>query len=106
MAARAPAGLGPAGRKLFRELTTGYVLNPGELALAVEAARTADALSEMAELTAAATGPEKRLCLAEMRAQRLALGRLVAALRLPDDDSPARPQSRPARGFHRLSDGA
>ncbi len=89
MPKRPPADLGAAGRRLYRDLTTGYVLNPADQAVAVEAARTADALAELADLAGAATGSEKRLCLAEQRSQRLALSRLLRQLGLPDDDVPA-----------------
>ncbi|MGR7023403.1 hypothetical protein [Geodermatophilus sp. URMC 62] len=77
---------------MFRDLTSGYVLTPAQRALAVEAARTADALVDVEALIAAANGAERRLCLAEARSQRLALTRILAALARPEEPAAARPK--------------
>ena len=81
----APSGLGPSGRRLWREFTDELELKSGEYTLLAQAARTVDACEW---LTAVADDPElpnveRRLAHAEARAQRVVLARLVEQLRPP-----------------------
>lgn len=90
-----PAGLGDAGRQLWREVVDEFELSGEGMELLRQAARTVDEL----ELLRDALGTEKRLTvqgstgqprahplLAEVRAHRQTLARLLAALDLPGED--------------------
>jgi hypothetical protein len=75
----APRDLEPAGRRLWRSVVEKYPeLTIGEELLLVEAARTADLCDRLN--TAAALPQRPRGTLVELRAQRLTLAKLVAAL--------------------------
>ena len=106
---RAPAGTGPAGRRLWRATLDGYVLTEHELVLLQQATRVIDHLDQLdAQLTAngllvAGRAGELKVhpALAEARQQRLVLAKLLSALRLPVEDSPsARSQRRGIRGVY------
>jgi hypothetical protein len=107
---RAPAGAGPAGRKLWRAVVVEYELQEHELLLLREAVRTADLLDELeATLQAEGTvidspqGRKAHPAATEARAQRVTLARLLAALRLPagEEGGERRPQRRGgARGVY------
>jgi hypothetical protein len=96
-----PGDLADAGRRLWADVTGRFELDEAEAALLLEAARTCDVLAELAD-EVRRTGPvldgKVSPAVVESRQQRLVLSRLVAALRLPqDDDEPAsRPQRRGA----------
>jgi hypothetical protein len=106
-----PAGLGPAGSRLWTSVTSNYDLEVYEELLLTQAARCADRLDELA---AAGTAPTLTTvkgdvaphpALVESRAQSLVLARLLASLRLPSgevaDGSLIRPQRRGgARGTY------
>ena len=90
-----PAGLDASGQRLWAAVTGPYVLTPGELANLAEACRTADeldrlekAVRELPDLTAkGSTGQLKpHPLLAEVRAHRALLQRLMEGLNLPDQD--------------------
>ncbi|SFU04686.1 hypothetical protein SAMN05660657_05064 [Geodermatophilus amargosae] len=108
---RTPAGLRAPGRRLWRSVVDRFDLEPHELTLLEQAARTADVIAALDDVVAAdgllsATGRKPHPAVVEARQQRLVLGRLLAALRLPADDTAA-PDVRPAgkvatlRGFYR-----
>ena len=101
-----PKGTGAAGARLWHSVVDDYELEEHELALLVEAVRTVDVLNEL-EADVRGTGPivsspqgdKANPALVEARQQRIALARLLAALRLPageegDQQSSARPQRR------------
>jgi hypothetical protein len=103
---RPPRGLGAAGRRLWRSILAGWDLNPAELATLADACATADLVERLQEQIDAApdlTEREARRLVAEVRQQRLCRARLVAALRLPDEDPAARTQVRSLRGPYRRS---
>ncbi|MGH4012912.1 MAG: hypothetical protein ACRDSL_03040 [Pseudonocardiaceae bacterium] len=97
-APRAPAGLGTAGRNLWREVLAEFEVPPDGQVLLVQAARTLDELERLREALAAAgvmsTGsagqPVASPLLGEIRAHRALLGKLLEQIALPDqDDQPA-----------------
>jgi hypothetical protein len=105
---RPPAGLKASGKRLWSAVTESFVLNPGELSMLEQACRTSDELARLEaavralpELTTTgSTGQIKpHPLLAEARAHRLLLERLVGALSLPDQDeeSGLRPGQRHAQ---------
>ncbi len=80
-----PPGLGPSGRRLWREYAGRTEFGPGDLVLLREACRTADSLDFLDALAVDTelSDAERRRALAEARGQRGVLVRLVIALR-PD----------------------
>lgn len=88
-----PPGLADAGAQLWTEITGDYELAPDERALLLEACRTADeldamcaALSEGPLLVKGSTGqPRPSGLLAEVRAHRVTLGKLLEQLALPEE---------------------
>ncbi len=104
-----PADLGARGRKFWRTTMAGFELSDVETELLVECARLLDeceslrnAVDEEGVTVAGSTGqPRVHPALGELRQHRLALGRLLAQLALPDvaDDklpSPAQVRGRKA----------
>jgi hypothetical protein len=100
-----PETAGEGGRRLWSAVLADYTFEEHELSLLREAVRTVDALDGLHELTEAeglvVTGPhgsKPHPALVEARQLRIALARLLAALRLPageeDDGSERRPQRR------------
>jgi hypothetical protein len=89
---RVPAGLKAAGRRLWEEVTARFELEEHEARLLVEAARTVDVL-ELLDAAVRRDGPlvegpqgeRAHPGAVEARQQRIALARLLAALRLPDE---------------------
>jgi P27 family predicted phage terminase small subunit len=87
-----PQTLGDAGRAFWQDVTTEYVLTPAERRLLAEVCATLDTLAALAEVVEAegvtAEGSKGQTvthpAVSEARQQRLALGRLVAQLALPD----------------------
>ncbi len=96
---RTPANLGPAGKALWRRLTASYVFAEHELALLEVAAHQADdvaalerAIAEDGYIVAGSQGqPRLSGAVTEVRQGRLALGKLLAQLALPDEDGEAAP---------------
>lgn len=87
----APAGTKASGRRLWRSTLAEWDLEEHELALLREAVRTVDQLDALADVVAAEgpvidakAGPRAHPALVEARQLRIALARLLAALRLPD----------------------
>lgn len=108
-----PKGTGKAGAALWRSVLDVYDLEEHERALLVEAVRTVDLLAELDVIIkdegAVVESPQGRKAnpaAVEARQQRIALARLLAALRLPSGDegdqvAGARPQRRVgARGVY------
>lgn len=106
-----PAGLSAAARKLWTATTTEYDLAEHELALLEKACRTADIVSTLESIVekegavvSSPQGSKAHPALVEGRQQRLAFARLVAALRIPDDDQTGgeRKQHRAVRGVYQV----
>ena len=108
----APAGTGPSGRKLWRGVLADWTLEVHEMTLLTEAVRTVDTLDKLAAIVAdegpvidGKAGQRAHPALVEARQLKIALARLLAALRLPDgtegDESQGRRQRRVgARGTY------
>jgi len=101
-----PEGTGPSGAALWTDVLSKYELEEHELAMLREAVRTVDHLDGLHALVEAeglmTTGPhgsKPHPALVEARQLRIALARVLAALRLPageEEDQAAgrRPQRR------------
>jgi hypothetical protein len=106
--APASAALGAPGRTLWREITSSIDFDPQELAVLVEACRVKDRLDILDGViradgvtVASPQGLKAHPALTESRQQQLTLARLLAALRIPDDED-KRPQRRGGgRGVYR-----
>lgn len=97
-----PNGLQTAGQALWAELLDAFELVEHERRLLVEACRCADVLDQLAAVVASegvmdASG-RVHPAVVEARQQRLVLTRLVASLRVPDDESGRPPRRGAARG--------
>jgi hypothetical protein len=101
-----PAGVGTAGGALWRRLVAAYDFEPHEQAMLEVACRQADDVAALENLiaeqgmTVAGSQGQPRLnaAVAEVRQGRLALGKLLGALALPDDaDRPMTGASRTAQ---------
>lgn len=87
-------GLGDAGRRLYEDVIGKYDLEEHELALLLEACRTVDMcerlqviIDESGVMTVTGQGlPKVNPAVVELRYQRIALARIISALRLPDED--------------------
>jgi hypothetical protein len=100
---KAPSATKASGRRLWHSIVDGWVLDEHELALLREAVRTVDLLdaleAQLAEhgpLVESPHGLKANPAAPELRQQRIALARLLAALRLPtgDEADVKRPQRR------------
>ncbi|GAA1714441.1 hypothetical protein GCM10009809_08270 [Isoptericola hypogeus] len=88
----APSGLGTRGGQFWRETVAEFELTASETALLTECCRTLDLVDELEAqvkrdgLTVAGASGQDRLhpAVTELRGQRLALHRLLAALGLED----------------------
>jgi len=106
-----PPGTGAAGRRMWRSIMVAYQLSEVEEVLLRQAVRTADHVADL-DAALAAEGllvagrdgvPRPHAALVEVRQQRLVLTRLLAALRLPAEDSSARSQRRGVYGLGTVS---
>jgi len=104
---RRPTGLKGPGTAFWRAITDSFDLEGHENALLVEACRTLDVLDVLAAaiqrngvILGAEDDARVHPAVVEARQQRLALARIVAALRLPRDDDDKRPQRRGERYLH------
>ena len=106
-----PQGTGPNGRALWTDVLGKYDLEEHELALLREACRTVDdpdALSAVSARGGLTLDAKVHPAVVEARQLRIALARLIGALRLPagDEDDQAsgrRPQRRVgARGVYAI----
>lgn len=115
MTEKPPTGLSAAGRRLWSSVTVDYELDEHERRLLIEACRSADLLDQLAEalrrdgpMVDGPAGLRVHPAAVESRQQKIALARLLAALRLPagseeDRQATARPQRRAGvRGVYRL----
>ena len=101
-----PADLGARGRKFWRTTMAGFELSDVETELLVECARLLDeceslrnAVDKEGMTVAGSTGqPRVHPALGELRQHRLALGKLLAQLSLPDLDESALLSPSQARG--------
>lgn len=92
--ARGPAGLGAAGRAFWRKVVADYELDHDGVALLEQACRTLDELDRLQVAVAGADllvegsagQPRPHPLLGELRAHRLALGKLLTQLALPDEE--------------------
>lgn len=111
---RPPRGLGGPGRKLWRAVVEPFELEPHELGVLLEAARTADLCADLqlllteSGLTAdSPQGVRVHPAVVELRQQRVTLARLLASLRIPVEDDTGRVQRRTgARGVYALGDAS
>lgn len=113
MAEKAPTGLRAAGKRLWDAVLKDYELEEHERAMLVEACRSLDLLDQLdaavrrdGPMVSSPQGAKAHPAAVEARQQKIALARLLAALRLPagseDDQAEGRrPQRRVgARGVY------
>jgi hypothetical protein len=109
-----PPGTKASGRRLWRAVLAAYELDEHETALLREAVRTVDQLDDLAAIVErdgpiveGTNGPRAHPALVESRQLRIALARVLAALRLPSGDEDAgRPQRRVGvRGIYSVGGG-
>ena len=89
-----PSGLGWPGKRLWKQITTTYVLRQDELFLLEQAARVADVLALLEDamqgadliVTGSMGQQREHPLLSEARQQRSLLSRLVAQLKIPDEE--------------------
>lgn len=109
---RPPTGTKASGKRLWESVVGEFELEEHELALLREAVRTVDLLDalDVAVRRDGVLGPDGRAhpAAVEARQQKIALARVLAALRLPSgDESAARPQRRVgARGVYAVGGGS
>ncbi|OZE81930.1 terminase [Rhodococcus sp. 15-649-1-2] len=91
----APAGLKDSGAALWASTTGAFDLEPHELTTLREVCRTVDAIDALQSvvdrdgvMNESAQGVRAHPALVELRQQRLALTKLVAALAIPADALP------------------
>lgn len=100
-----PQGTGPSGRALWRDVLGKYELEEHEQALLREAVRSVDQLDELhaivkregAIVDGPGGSPRMHPAAVEARQLRIALARVIAALRLPADDDGSGALHRPQR---------
>lgn len=103
---RAPAGLGPRGRRLWVDTVAVFDLRPDELATLEECARTTDVLARLEHelatsdvVVVGSTGqPRPNPLLGEVRGHRLVLARLLSLLALDDVPEDGEDGARPTVG--------
>lgn len=101
-----PKGMGARGRGFWRAAVAEFELSGPEVELLVEVCRLLDevealraAVARDGMVVAGSTGqPRVHPALGEMRQHRLALGKLLAQLALPDADGESLPSPVQARG--------
>jgi hypothetical protein len=111
----APTGSGKSGRRLWRSVTSDWLLAEHELAQLRQAVHVVDVCDQLQDqVTAEGLMLDGKInpALVELRQQRALFGRLMAALRVPVDDgatgedapadelAPRRTQRRSTRGFY------
>jgi hypothetical protein len=91
--ARPPAALKAAGKRLWKDVTSGLTLRPDELAILAEAGKVADQIAALERAVARGTTlvpgstgqPRLNPAIGELRLQRQALAALLARLDIPED---------------------
>jgi len=103
---RRPTGLKGPGTAFWRSIVDSFDLEGHENALLIEACRTVDALAELdaaiqrdGAVLGTEDAPRVHPAVIESRLQRVALARLLDALKLPREED-AKPQSRRGRNLH------
>jgi len=102
-----PSGLRVAGKRLWRSILDDYELDEHERAMLLEACRSVDLLDQLdaavrrdGAMVESPQGVKAHPAAVEARQQKIALARLLAALRLPagaEGDAEQRQDRRPAR---------
>lgn len=100
-----PKGTGPSGRALWNDVLGKYELEEHELALLREAVRSVDQLDKLHAIvendgliiSGPNDVPRMHPAAVEARQLRIALARVIAALRLPADDDGSGALHRPQR---------
>lgn len=95
MKTKTPKGLDARGRTFWRAIADNFELSVSEAELLLETCRTLDAVERLEEALRGDLDPK---LLAEVRQQRLALGRMLAQLQIPADalESPGTIRARKA----------
>ena len=95
--ATTPKGLGPRGRKFWGAVAETFDLSAPESELLLETCRTLDACENL-QSQVDASGGKATAALRELRQQRLAAGRMLAQLNIPDSaiESPSTLRARKA----------
>lgn len=108
-APRAPKGLKPAGRRLWASVHNAFELAEHEAAQLGEACFIRDRIEQLraqvdqdGTMIASSQGMRLHPCIAEIRAQQLALARLLATLGVPPLAEDALPASRGVRGIYSM----
>lgn len=79
---KTPAGLDARGRRFWRAIVDAYDPSDSELELLLETCRTLDLVERLEAAVKSRPDPDPKI-IAEIRAQRIALGRLLAQLAIP-----------------------
>ncbi|MDP9459458.1 MAG: hypothetical protein M3Q22_04120 [Actinomycetota bacterium] len=103
---KVPPDLGPRGRRFWTSTVDVYELTDSERALLLEVCRLMDECEALRQAVAddgttvpGSNGqPRVHPAVGELRAHRLALGRLLSQLSLPDEDEDTLPTPVQARG--------
>lgn len=96
---------GAAGQALWESLTTRFTFTEEEQRLLVEACRVADRLDALAGIVdecGVIVGGKPNPALVEARQQQIVLARLVAALRIPDEQGDQPQRRGGVRGIYKL----
>lgn len=104
-APKAPPGLGPRGRKFWRDIHATWELNRDEIELLVESCRMLDALDQLQAaldrdgVTCVGSGGQPRAhpALTQVTSTRNTLARLLAQLGLPDPAAESLPSPKTVR---------
>lgn len=101
---KAPSGLRAPGRRLWASVAADYELDEHETALLIETCRTVDLCDELetelrrsGAIVDSPQGRKANPAAVELRQQRIALARMLAALRLPAGDVGDQVQGRRAQ---------
>lgn len=102
-----PKGLKATGRRIWTDVLSEFELSEHEHAMLREACRTADSLDALQDqleadgvMSESSQGVRVHPALVELRAQRVTLARLFAALRLPTGEEDGKSASRAVRGVY------